>query len=825
MSTKTQRVLSIALRILAVLAFLVAIQAGLQYYTYRQLGIDLDPMLRCLEEVRERASETQEKAQGFDQSAALRELGQSRDNGFLYRFDDHLADAEFPSREASPSEKIDPYLLRWEFDGDDSVGIGMEIGSSQSKDGLLVLTWPGQNSHLQTMDSVELERSDVGALHLRMRQIKGRTASLSWGTDPSTIRAQQPGRGVLTIHTIPGSQFQTYEIDLTAALFQERVSGDTIRRIFFRPSDVEGDQVEIDYIRFVSRRAAYAVSDTGAGYQTLGDETRRVLFVNTPYEIDYMVDIPNESVSLETGLGVLLADAPTSFQVFLTEDDRTTTLLSQWVDSTSGWQDAAVDLSHWKGKRLRLRFSAEGEGSNVAFWANPQLRGTPRNRFNVVIVLEDALRADRMSCYGFERPTTPEKAQLVGKGVQFHRAYSQAVGTRMSVSSFMTSLYPTATGVWDHTEMLSDSYLTLAEILRYQGFATASFFQNDNAGLACGVHQGFSRLFDARTVGERAEGMYGEVLENWLDENQNRNFFLYLHLVDPHGPYDPPKPFDQWYHDGYPGATPMPKYGGFDPDWVEYPTAEGRRDRYDGEIAYNDSYLPSLMKMFDERDLNEETLFIFIADHGEHLGEHGYWNHAPPGYVQVLHVPLIMVYPRALPRGLLVSQTVQLLDLAPTILDLAGIATDDFLMEGVSLLPLIRGERLEYWACRPAISEEVTYLPRDKSRTGQFGSLFYKQWHFLNSAEFSGFNLTQPENLPRRTFLKVFNQGTDRQEQVPLQNWFLSRLYDREIKPEYEWIQSSNLAVWKALTGGERSQVLYDPEAQKRLENLGYVGG
>ena len=134
--------------------------------------------------------------------------------------------------------------------------------------------------------------------------------------------------------------------------------------------------------------------------------------------------------------------------------------------------------------------------------------------------------------------------KLIKKGVLFLNAFSKAAKTRPTCPSIMTSLYPTATGVWNFSEMLDDRYLTLAEIMRNQGFATASFIQNDNAGPYAGLHQGFSNLFDAETMGSRDVEMYSKKLYGWIEANRDRNFFLYLHLIDPHGVYDPPKPFD-----------------------------------------------------------------------------------------------------------------------------------------------------------------------------------------------------------------------------------------------------------------------------------------
>jgi choline-sulfatase len=125
------------------------------------------------------------------------------------------------------------------------------------------------------------------------------------------------------------------------------------------------------------------------------------------------------------------------------------------------------------------------------------------------------------------------------RGVQFDWAFSQATKTRPSVPALMTSLYPTATGVWHRSDMLSERHLTLAEIMRSQGFVTASFLQNGNAGPYAGLHQGFSELYDERIMGNASEEIFGERVFSWLEDHRDQNFFLYLHPLDPHAPYDP----------------------------------------------------------------------------------------------------------------------------------------------------------------------------------------------------------------------------------------------------------------------------------------------
>ena len=156
--------------------------------------------------------------------------------------------------------------------------------------------------------------------------------------------------------------------------------------------------------------------------------------------------------------------------------------------------------------------------------------------------------------------------------------------------------------------------------MRSQGFLTASFIQNTNAGPAAGLHQGFGQLFHIRGA---AEG-YGKLFFDWLQELHDRNFFAYVHVLDPHGVYDPPADFRGWYEELAPGRTPVERDDlEHDPAWVETPTLEGRRALYDGEIRANDHHFERLLEELERLELLKDTLVIFLADHGEHLGERG----------------------------------------------------------------------------------------------------------------------------------------------------------------------------------------------------------
>ena len=158
----------------------------------------------------------------------------------------------------------------------------------------------------------------------------------------------------------------------------------------------------------------------------------------------------------------------------------------------------ATIFARWAGRDVAVRLERRRRGRQRGSVEQPAVSTAGlRSPFRVVILLEDAERADHLSVYGYDKPTSPFKEELLrDHGAVFLRARSQDTKTRPSVPSMMTSLLPSVTGVWGFADMLRPEFLTLAEVLRQQGFATASFTQNSNAGPAAGLHQGFDVAAD-----------------------------------------------------------------------------------------------------------------------------------------------------------------------------------------------------------------------------------------------------------------------------------------------------------------------------------------
>jgi arylsulfatase len=615
---------------------------------------DLDPdaLTRSAHATAARAIELRARAERFDAAQALAALAPNPNNGDYYRFDEHFDEARVELPPAAAGAPSAGGGFGFEFEVGDPVPLLPFSGSYELVDGLLKIVVEKQDQ-LVSRRPLSLYNDRFGEIELRMRLEEGTQAELGWSR--SLIDKPNGGgfasRGKLTFDTIPDGEYHVYRINVRNALRVRMGIGEEIRTLFFKPSNVAGDRVEIDFLRFIPKRDLYRAGGCGAGSETLDRELRPALYCVSPAALTYEIEVPEEAPRLEFGTGILDQGDPVRFTVAarrLVGDGGEQELFSRLVGDSETWEAARVDLSPWAGERLQIVFRTDSANGNVAFWSNPLVAGPVERRFNVIVILEDALRADHLSVYGYPRPTSPVKERFFEDGVVFEHAFAQGSETRTSCPSLFTSLYPTATGVWSLSEMLDERYLTVAEILRSQGFATAAFLQNGNAGPYAGLHQGFDSVLDEFTLAGRAEKIYGAPVADWLDDHADRNFFLYLHLIDPHDPYEPPAPFDTLTA---PGVADEPES-----------SAARRRRLYDGEIRYNDDRFQLLVDKLDELDLRRDTLVVFLSDHGEHLGEHKLWKHKPPGYIQVLRVPLLMAYPPRLPRGLTVAEPVQLLD-------------------------------------------------------------------------------------------------------------------------------------------------------------------
>jgi arylsulfatase A-like enzyme/Flp pilus assembly protein TadD len=301
---------------------------------------------------------------------------------------------------------------------------------------------------------------------------------------------------------------------------------------------------------------------------------------------------------------------------------------------------------------------------------------------NILLITVDTLRADHLGCYGSSSVRTPAVDALAARGTLFTRAFAHNPLTLPSHANILLGLTPNAHGVHDNScFIVREDFLTLAEWLKARGYATGAFVGAFPVDSRFGLVQGFDVYddnygtqgpTDMVFVERKADVVVAKAAE-WL-KGRTGPWFLWVHLFDPHQPYEPPEPFLSQY----PGRP------------------------YEGEIAYADAALGKLLGLLKERGLEDRTAVVFTADHGESLGEHGETTHGYFAYNATLRVPLIMALPGARPGR--VEANVCHVDIFPTVCGVVG-AKEPAGLQGRSLLPLVRGRKLPD---RPIFFEALT---------------------------------------------------------------------------------------------------------------------
>jgi len=351
----------------------------------------------------------------------------------------------------------------------------------------------------------------------------------------------------------------------------------------------------------------------------------------------------------------------------------------------------------------------------VAIWvlAGCGFRGAERP--SIVLIVADTLRADFLGLRGTGGPdVTPALDGFAGRAVDFRRAFAAAPWTKPSVASLLTGVHPAVHGVTNHdghfwsggesaanrTGAVPQALTTIAEALRAAGYRTAGFVANEWLARGYGFEQGFDHYED--DIPSDLPGAAFERADRWLAEHAAGGpFFVYVHAMEPHGPYDAPVRFvDVARRAALGDSRPLtdaeyesiPEYLR-DPAWSAAPAARDLlewRVRYAAGVAAFDRGLGIFLERLERRGVLEDAAVILTADHGEELLEHGGWDHGRTLYDEQLHVPLLLLLPGAEPRQ--VEDVVSLVDLHPTLLELAGLAAAADADDASSLLPLVRGQ-------------------------------------------------------------------------------------------------------------------------------------
>jgi len=299
-------------------------------------------------------------------------------------------------------------------------------------------------------------------------------------------------------------------------------------------------------------------------------------------------------------------------------------------------------------------------------------------RLNLVVIVIDALRKDHLGIYGYKRETSPNIDNFAKKAVVFKNAISQCSWTNPSIASLFSSLCPSVHGVISYDEKKADYFnykiATIAEILKEKGYTTGAFVANHFINKKLKFNQGFD-VFDS--INSKYKPLASELNEKalkWIAKNKNKNFFVYMHYMDAHGPYEPPEPYDNFFKSNEDRQMSDEEYSKLmflsvgkekDNNDLNYYI-----DKYDGEIRYVDYHIGKIIKKLGEYDLFDNTIVIVTSDHGEAFFEHGFCGHGYSLYNEEIYIPLIVKFPKDIKISEINNDKVGLIDISATMLNI-----------------------------------------------------------------------------------------------------------------------------------------------------------
>ena len=326
------------------------------------------------------------------------------------------------------------------------------------------------------------------------------------------------------------------------------------------------------------------------------------------------------------------------------------------------WKDERIDLSAHAGAACEIAFD-----TRRGCWVAPvELYSPACAKPNVLVFLIDTLRLDHVGCYGYTRATTPHIDAFAREAVRFTQLVPSSSWTRPSVASLLTSTYPNYHGGQGFRDVLRDGLPWLPEALRAAGHECHAFVTNPNVLPRWGFGPGFFRFVDVESkrwrnhTGHDKDAVDAAIAT--LRHAAGRPWFLFVHTIGPHMPYAPPKEYaERFLRADYANVS-------------EEAERNKAVDLYDGEIAYTDAQFGRLIEELKALGEYENTIIVVLSDHGEEFWEHGGTNHAQTLYEEVLRVPLLVKAPGrdAAPRS--VHALVEMVDIAPTVLDIVGAA-------------------------------------------------------------------------------------------------------------------------------------------------------
>jgi arylsulfatase A-like enzyme len=573
-------------------------------------------------------------------------------------------------------------------------------------------------------------------VEIRLRVSAGTNLFLGFSAEPHVDETilQTPLFWSFATPMIAGDELRTYVLHTTRGIPMSRT-----RNVFVRPADVPGAHFEIESLHFVSRKEHLASFPSGIAWQGLSEVYRETVVARTPETVRFRMTLPPRPW-LDLAVGTPEGE-PLTFRVAVGDPGKEGVLLEHTVTTPHRWDPASVDLRDFGGRDVLLSLSLSGGRPGlVGLWGAPIVRslgtmpppiapakasGDPPQ--GILLIWVDTLRRDHLEAYGYGRETGPSVRRMASEGTLFRDAVVQATWTKVSTPSLLTSLYPSTHGVHDFSDRLPISAITLAEVYRKAGYATLSLCSGLFTGRFTNLHKGFDEVQENGSIkGEartsKTARVFVDRLLPWLTAHRDVPFFVFLHVQDPHDPYRPYPPYDTLWADHAAEteherqakevrrfiADPLMKTfvmpsrsellrAGLAPE--AYMDLE--RSWYDGSIRGMDAEIARLMEGLRNLKLDRRTLVVYTADHGEEFLEHGKMFHGQSTYGELSNVPLVLWRPGTIPAGVVVEQTVQDIDVMPTLLEMSRLPVPPA-AQGHSLLPLFQGGSSPSGAARAA---------------------------------------------------------------------------------------------------------------------------
>jgi len=395
-------------------------------------------------------------------------------------------------------------------------------------------------------------------------------------------------------------------------------------------------------------------------------------------------------------------------------------------------------------------------------------------RSNLILITVDSLRADRLGFYGCEKNTSPNFDKMADKYVAFDQAIAPGPSTSPSMAAVLTSEYPLSYGGYYY---LSERRTSIAEVLAESGYSTFGLHSNPFLSERHNFNKGFS-IYEDIDVGDRGIALLERKVQSRLDkssqvyqvlrtiyryvedfrtidlkprseragiviekamaliQSSSQNFFGWLHFMDTHRPYSPKREFMETTCSKIPKASEVRDLNNrlkrASPELVSEQEVKLAMDLYDAEINYFDYELGKFVKALTNMGVLDNTYLIITADHGEEFGEHGQFGHKSKLYDELLRVPLVIVGP-GMDKALRVMDTVSLMDLAPTIVDLLGVEVSEKTRKfrGQSLVALIEGKESRSEGVISEVSHEIAKMDWSKTKI----AIRTSNWKYIYSRE------------------------------------------------------------------------------------------